>query len=641
MTVYYIDMETRSPVSLPDKGLKNYVHPYANPSRIHADIVCMAYKINQGYVQIWTPADGAWPITPIAGDTVYAHNAIFDWYIWNTVGVRRYSAPLMHIDMMIDTMALCGRVTIPQSLAKAGEVLNVGIGKDKSGRALIKAICIPPYKYTAEQMQQFLRYCMRDVEALYSLVESLPMSSLGKLEQSIWKLTATMNLRGVPVDVTNIHTIFQVIQVYIEKANRELPVLTRGAIVKHTQAAAIVKWAASQGVDMPNCTAGTVVEYLEKDNLPLDVRRVLELRQMLALTSTAKYKKLMELEFNGRIYENLRYHAASTGRWGGMGAQLHNLPRASVEDPESEIKKFQDRSILRENPLASAKALVRPMIKAPNGYKLVVADYASIENRGLMWLCNEFMALDLIRAGRDQYIDMASDLYMTPYDDITKKQRALGKTLILGAGYNLGGPGFKNYADGYGIEISENEALIAITKYREKYPNVVKYWYQSKDTMINAIKDKGGLYEFGKCTYMCTEDRTGRLWLILTLPSGRSLFYMEPEIILDTYGELPTHMGLNSYTRKWSRLKIIPGRIIENIVQAICRDMLADVKLRMDKAGLLLVLSVHDEPVVEAKEDIADSVLQDMIGMMRVSPSWCPDLPLDADGFVTQRYRKG
>jgi len=630
---YYIDFETQSPVNLLTKGLFNYVYGEGT------DIVCMAYKKNNTPTKIWMPGE-PWPLLITKEDTCYAHNAQFDYLVWNILAVGKYKAHPLHIDSMIDSMALCGRYTIPQSLAMAGAVMGIKMGKDVVGKKLMKKICIYPYSYTSADMQAFVQYCKRDVDAMYELIYALPYHKLSTTEQAIWKQTVIMNFRGVPVDKTSVMSIYRVNLVHVEKANRELPIITNGAVEKHTQAIAIVRWAATRGVNMPNCTASTVVDFLEL-NLPLDVRKVLQIRQSLSLTSTAKYKKFMELDYNGRIYQNLRYYAASTGRWGGMGAQLHNLPRASVDDPEGEIKKFEDRSILRGNPLASAKALVRAMIKAPDGSTFAVSDYSSIENRGAMWLCNEFAALESIRQGKDQYVEMAADIYMKAYDDISKPERALGKTVVLGAVYNLGGPGFKKYAAGYGIDITDNEAQLAIIRYREKYPNVVKYWYRSKETMINAIKDKGHAYEFGKCSYACAKDNTGRWWLCLRLPSGRSLFYMEPDIKMDEYGELPTHMGLNSYTRKWSALKIVPGRIIENIVQGMSRDILAFAKLKAEAEGIPLILSVHDELVAECKQERSMETYTKLLKIMRLSPPWCPELPLDADGYISNRYKKG
>jgi len=640
MSNYVIDFETKSSNPI-DYGIPNYL------SSPQSAIVCMGWKRDNEKTRLWTPAHPP-PFQINPEDKVYAFNVSFDWQVWDVLGYQRSLLPELPKDNLIDVMALCGRYTLFQSLDMAAAVLKLKHQKDRRGKLLIRKICIPPFKHTHQELVEFFNYCIRDVDATYELIHSLPTPELSVEEQRIWRLTFDINRRGVPVDSMAVNRIFNSLNMYVDQENAKLPIITNGRITTNGQVGEIVKWAFSLGVELPNLTKATVVAFIAKlEGLPVKtentekVLEVLKLRQKLGMTSTAKYKKLMNLEYNGRIYENLRYHGAATGRWAGLGAQLHNLPRASVDNPEEMIGKFYDGSIMNEDLMGAAKALIRPMICAPKGRVLVVVDYKAIENRNLMWLCDEWAALQLIGLGRDQYIDMASDLYAIGYDDITAKQRALGKTLILGAGYNLGGKGFRAYAGGYGIPLTEDEADMAIKKYRAKYPNVVKYWYAAKDTVIHAIQNPGVMVVYGKCQYIVIQDHKRTNWLALTLPSGRSLFYQNPELKEDKYGLLPTHMGINSYTRKWDRLKLIPGRIIENIVQASSRDIMADAKLRMDSMGFEIVLSVHDEIVVECDKDKADAMLNDMINTMRVPPVWAEGMPLDGDGFITRRYKKG
>jgi len=637
MTNYYIDFETKSSVPI-SAGIKNYL------SSPHSAILCMAHKTDDEDTKMWRPGMPV-PFTVVPGDKVYAFNALFDYQVWNTLGYRKHLLNELPLDNVVDVMALAGRYTLFQNLYQAGEALNVSVIKDKRGKILIKKACIPPFDKSIEVLRELMTYCIRDVDSMYEVIHTLPTATLSPTEQAIWNMTARMNLRGVPVDTYAITVILKQLDNYLYNEMRKLPRITGGRITTHNQVSEIVKWAFSMGVEIPNMKKETVAEFVDEltgtdDANKRKVLEVLMLRQKLALTSTAKFKKLNELNHEGRIYENLRYHGAATGRWAGMGAQLHNLPRASVEDPEAEIKKFYDNSILNENPLASAKALVRSMICAPPNRRLCVVDYSSIENRILMWVCDEWAAVELLRKGRDPYKDMAADLYSVGYDTVNKVQRQLGKSLILGAGYNLGAKGFRAYAVGYGIELTDNEAELAISRYRAKHKKVVAYWYKAKDTMTHAIQNPGVACRFGKCTYTVLKDRNGTAWLALELPSGRSLFYNRPELKDDKYGLLATHMGINSYTRKWDRLKLIPGRIIENIVQATARDLMAAAKLHMDKLGFEIVLSVHDEIVVECDEDKADVMLNNMIKIMCLVPKWAGDLPVDAEGFVTKRYKK-
>lgn len=641
MADIYLDFETRSSIPI-EHGVRNYL---TSP---HSAIVCLGYKIGSEPTRIWRPGQPI-PFEVHPQDRIHAFNALFDFQVWHVLGAK-HGFPKPDLSQWHCAMALAGRYTLFQSLEMACKVLNIGQQKlAKLGKALIKKICIPPFEYTTEDLKQFYVYCIRDVDAMYDLIHGLPTPMLSNLEHDIWLVTMKMNLRGIPVDSFAVNRIYKTLQMFIETESKKIPKLTNFQIQKATQNVAIVKWAYSMGVELPNLTVTTVAKFIKKLEGAQEgsnhwrVLEVLKLRQKLALTSTAKYKKLLELDHHGRIYENLRYHGAATGRWAGLNAQLHNLPRAKVDDPDAEIEKFYDRTILTEDPLASAKALIRPMIRTQYGDKLVVLDYAAIENRILMWLCREHTAIEMIVKGYDQYKMMASELFGVPYDNVNGDQRFVGKTLILGAGYNLGGKGYKAYAAGYGIELTNDEAEVAIQKYRARYRNVVKYWYGAKDTMIHAIQYQGFPSTFGGCEYVVQRDHKGHSWLVLKLPSGRALFYNEPSVKDDKFGLVPTHMGINSYTRKWDRLKLIPGRIIENIVQALARDVLADAKLRIDKAGYKLILSVHDEIVIECKDSESENVFSNVSDMMRVPPPWGNGqvkIPLDVDGFITIRYKK-
>ncbi len=488
MTVYYIDFETRSAVPI-GHGIPNYL------AARDAAIICMAYKIDNGRTQLWTPSMPI-PFRVKPQDRAYAFNALFEHQVWNILGPK-YGFESIRLRNWHCAMALAGRYTHFQSLARVAETLKVPIQKDKIGKALIKKICIPPYTFTKEELKQFYIYCMHDVDAMYQVIHSLPTPYLSPQEQEAWYYTMKINLAGVPVDTSAVNRIYRVMQMYVYEQSKRLPKLTNFQIKKATQNVAIVRWCFSMGVNIPNVKKETVAEYIEllsrypTGSKEQTVREVLTLRQRLAKTSTAKYLKFVELDHGGRIYENLRYHGAATGRWSGMNAQLHNLPRESVDDPEKTIDLFYTNKEAIEDPMTAAKGLIRSMIVAQRGFMLVVLDYAAIENRVLMWLCSEMAALELIRQGYDQYKMMASELFNIAYDTINKTQRFVGKTLILGAGYNLGGKGYKAYAGGYGIELSDEEAELAIKKYRGRYRNVVKYWYGAKDTMIHANASKG------------------------------------------------------------------------------------------------------------------------------------------------------
>lgn len=640
---YLIDFETKSDLSIKQVGVKKYV------DTPNSDIVCMSWKpwddLGAGPTRLWIPGNGVpFPVQSI--DRMYAHNIQFDYEVWHTLGMKYYF-PEFSLEQCVDVMALCGRYTYPQGLDFVGRVLKLKVQKDRKGKALMNKICLPPFEYTPQQLSQFYQYCIRDTDTMWEVIQALPRDELDPKEQKIWVVTAKINRTGLPIDTKAVARIYEVTEYYKKKKMKLVSDLTDGEIQTVNQTKAIVMWAAGKGVKLPNLQAATVQEHIEYDINP-DVTALLKLRQELGKTSTAKYKKLMEQDHYGRVYDNLRYYGAAPGRWSGMGFQMHNLPRDKVNDPEATIAQFYDTSILKGHPIQAAKALLRPMIKAPKGFMIAAADYSAIENVLLLWVAGETKQLNLIRAGFEHYKTFAASVYNIPYEVVNEIQRFLGKVGILGAGYNAGAGAFLNFAIGYGLDISYEQADSVIQLYRKDHPAVKKLWYQLRDHAIAAIEHKGLEFTYRNCAFKVVIDRNGGSWLRLRLPSGRSLVYNSPELRDDKWGQVPTHMGINSYTKQWSRLKLIPGRITENICQALARDILAHAKLDLMDEGYKLIGSVHDEVLCEVKEHpmvkalgVKRSTPDDIIRIMTNLPDWCRTLPLKATGFIERRYKKG
>ena len=341
MAVIGIDFETKSEVDLGQCG----AHKYFNHAS--ADLVMLSFKVDDQPIGQWFPGEQlpGWA-THTKDHTFYAFNAIFEYRAWNITGMKKYGFGKLDLDQLIDIMAVCGRFSMPQSLEKAGEVLNLNTKKNKRGKYLIKRICTPPFEHTQQEMSEFVEYGRDDVATMHEMRNALPASQLSHGEQDIWELTQKINLRGIPVDVEAAKQIYKLTEVYKEEQSRRLPELTDGNVTKPTQAQRIKRWLHRQGVKIPNLQAATVEEWLKKETLPENAREVLQLRQELGKSSTAKYLKIIQQEHNGFIYDNLRYYAAGPGRWGGMGVQFHNLPRSKVTDAQPIIDSFMDLSIL-------------------------------------------------------------------------------------------------------------------------------------------------------------------------------------------------------------------------------------------------------------------------------------------------------
>jgi len=632
MSRIWFDFETKSDLPI-EVGTMNYLN---TPS---SDIVCLGYKREGDRTRLWAPGQAIPDCFIFPADhTWIAFNAQFDRRVWNILG-RKYGFDKLGANRCIDVMAICGRYTYPQKLASVEKVLNLKRQKGASELALLKKITQPPFEYTTEELRDFYMYCKDDVDSLQELHAALPLDTLSANEQQLWELTVKMNDTGIPVDYKTVTHIKEVCEAYqIEHAQR-LPDMTDHIVTKITQVQRIVKFINSKGFPIPNLQAETVEKWLKKD-LPQELKDLLIMRQELGKSSVAKYTKINLLNHKGRVYDNQRFYGASTGRWAGMGFQIHNLPRASVEDPESEIQKFFDLSILEENPIISAKALIRPMVKAPEGKDIIAIDYDSIEYILLIWETGDDRALDLVRQGYDAYIDMAAHLFGVSYDQVTPDQRWVGKIIILGCGYGLGHIGFRGTAEGYGLVLTALQSKSAVNAYRTLYHLVPSFWYDSKDAAVFAIQHPGKEFTCNRSKYKVVKDRNNTLWLKLTLPSGRALFYNSPEVRDDTYGPIPTHMGINPYSKKWSRLKLIPGRIVENIIQALARDILAHGKQMLDSHGYKLVASIHDETMSEVPKQQDDTMLKEMRELMCKLPPWAEGLPLSAGGYRAKRYKK-
>lgn len=646
MTKFIFDFETMSSLDLPSVGVHNYLDdPRAN-------IVCLTYKVGlQGETKLWLPGMSA-PSIP-HDPRFYAFNVVFDWHVWNKIGVKKYGFPPLPLYKCEDVMALCGRYTFPQQFDMACRAINSKFFKIKGAKKLMKLYHLPGYILDNQEETQFLLYALRDTDALAEMIQRLPADRLEPAEYKIWYLTQILNERGLPIDYPSVCAIERATRYDMAREMDNLFYLTGGAVTTIGQIKKIRTFCAAFGYDLPNLQAATVEKVLADPEVPDVVRRVLELRQATGKSSVAKFTALHNLTHKNRIYGNLRYYGASTGRFSGSGFQAHNLPRQQSKSPiddlcelvaiDSEVKEFGSlEEPLNGRTINQAKGLIRAMIKAPKGKKLVVADFAGIENRVLFWVAGETEALDKIRKGMDIYKVAASDTFNIPYNDITPEYRQRGKTIVLGAGFGLGAEGYGEYVRGFGLSIAASECERTIKLFRKRYRRIVQYWYDNMDAATGAVRLDGDPIKCSGNIYATTYDSAGRRWLQLTLPSGRNLYYCNPRVEPGRFNrDVIAHDGINPYTKQWSKRIIIPSRLTENIVQALSRDVMTTAQLRLHKQKFFQLLTVHDEIVTEEDEDKADWKLNDMIGIMRVPPPWAKDLPLDAEGYVAERYKKG
>lgn len=646
-----LDFESYSPVPIEHGAVKYAIHP-------DADIVMLSLKLGLHNSKIWLPQHGPLPellLALTADPTVkfYAHNALFDYIIWHFIGVKKYGFPEIPLERWIDSQALANRYTFPGKLKDVGEILGFNIQKDRRGDALIRKICIPTkdgrrpqinIDFTYQDFEDFQDYAKTDCDSTAELVDNLPSSLLSEEEQNLWVLTQKMNLRGIPVDVETADKILMYIDTYTSEMTHRVPEITDGSVQKVTQVKKVVEFLNSRGVPIKNLQAETVEHFIDEFPMEPELLELLELRQTLGRSSTAKYAKLRDCHVDGRIYNMLQYYGAQkTGRWAGRNFQLHNLPRAKVDDPESYIEMFNN-FIPVDNPIHVAKALIRPMLCAPAGKKFLVSDYNAIEPRILFWYAGEEDALDAFRY-RDIYIDMAAYVYKVPYESIGKgPMRQFGKVIILGCGFNMGAETFQENARKNSITITLAEAKVAVDAYREKFWRVVEMWNNFHRCVVAAIRNPNRIYETNKCKFRTVKDRVGHVWLIITLASGRNLYYYEPYLEATRWGFTPAHWGVHPKTKQWTTMALIKGRITENIIQGTARDVMANglVEVEENLDVVDLIGQVHDEAISETDDYYATpEVLEAFNAALCKEADWMKGLPLVAEGYISRRYRKG
>ena len=372
------------------------------------------------------------------------------------------------------------------------------------------------------------------------------------------------------------------------------------------------------------------------------ILKVLKLRQEGSQTSVAKYAKMLEIQHEGKIRNTLVYHGASTGRWASRGGlNLQNIARPTISDDEIESaipRAFGEGTAT----MSELSSLVRSAIKAPEGKTFVDVDFSSIENRVGVYLAGQKDKVELFRKGLDEYKVFASEsLYRVPYDEVTKDQRQISKSAVLGAMFGQGAKGLVKYAEGMGVKLTEAQAKNAVDGYRSSYTKVKSLWALCEGASIAAVENPGTPFRAGdKLVLKCAKNA---LWM--QLPSGRLICWQRPQLELLTTPWGSQKIGVtvhsqNTYTRQWGRNPLIGSSIFQSAVQGTARDFLAEGMIELEKATYDVINLVHDEYLLLVYESIAEETLKDVIKIVTTPPHWAPDFPLAAEGWINKRYRK-
>jgi DNA polymerase len=579
-----------------------------------------------------------------------------------------YGFPPVALSQWRCSAAKAAAHSLPRALEEAVPALHLSIEKDMDGSKVMKKLAkprkarkkeietwaktgaTPPTHLWHESLPLFERlwdYCKIDVLAEEGLSHAL--ADLSESETAMFTMDQTINQRGFEIDRAAVDTALTLIAQETTRLNAELSVVTNGKVKKATQRAQMIEWFGENGLDLPNTQKATIDELLEMvvlpdaDNMSDLCKRGLEIVRTLGRSSTAKYQAMQNWmdPHDDRVRGGLLFHGASTGRWSGSGVQPHNFVRGSVKDMDALWEGLKSGRMLvdaRGAPVDLLAALsegLRGAIVAKPGAKLFVADYAAIEARVVMWLADEHEALEIFRTGKDIYCELAAEVYGRVITKADKDERQLGKQGILGCGFGMGASKFLGTCEKYGIIITEETAQTVVDSYRRKYSRVRDLWHTQESAAIQAVVSKTP-QEAGWVTWS-REDP----FLFCELPSGRRLAYPFPEVRQHAtpWGEMRpqlTFMSVNAYTRKWTRGHTYGGSIVENITQAVARDVMADAMIRCENHGYPIVLSVHDELIAES----ATGSIGEFERLVAEVPDWCDGLPIAVEGFQTTRYRK-
>jgi DNA polymerase len=650
----HVDFETRS-----STDIATGVHRYCEDP--NTDVLLAAYAFGDEPVALWRRGESCPERIRAhveAGGRFVAHNCSFEATVWRAIMGPKHGWPVPSPEQWDCTAARAAAMGLPRDLAGAAVALGLAVEKDAAGQRLMKQMCKPrrldldgsPVWWEDEdRLRRLAEYCMQDVQVERVLAGQLP--PLSEVERRIFLLDYKINARGICVDLDLVEAASAVVDARLATLTGRICALTDGQVPTVTQMPKLRTWLREQGlVDIEALDKAALTVLLSRADLPENVREVLGLRAEAAKSSTAKLKAYRDYAgSDGRLRDNLLYLGASrTGRFSGKGAQIQNLPRGVVDDVEGAVAAIlsgdEDRiAVLSHPPLDVVSSCLRACLTAAPGKRLIAADFSNVEGRVLAWLAGQESTLQAFRdfdagTGPDVYKTTAASIYNVPVAEVTAAQRTIGKVATLALGYGGGRDAFQKMAKVYGVEIEDTRADEIKVAWRKASPRIVSFWSRCERAALHSVRNPGTEAEVGRIAYFCDERA---LWC--RLPSGRQLVYCKPHVhdMSRPWGEAEPSLcfwGTNTYTKKWSRIALYGGLLVENITQACARDLLVEAMLRTDVAGYHTVLSVHDEIVAEVRHDFGS--LDEFVALMSAAPTWAEGCPIAAEGWEGARFRK-
>ncbi len=642
----YIDIETRSSVDLTKGG----VYRYASSSDF--EVLLFGYAADDGDVNVIDMASGETlpdeVLRALVDDTVmkWAHNCAFE-RVALSHWLRKHH-PALFSGNYLDpkswrcTMVLSAYNGLPLSLEKVGTVLKLQEQKLKEGRDLVRYFCTPSRtegrgwnlpEHAPDRWETFKEYNKRDVEVEMQILQRLRKYPVPDSVWEEYRLDQEINDRGIMIDRRLVEQAIRIDE--LSKANLTAEMVKRTGLENPNSVAQLKAYLTENGVDV-DALGKKEVSALMKD-APGKLAEVLSLRLQLAKNSVKKYVAMQSAACDDdRCHGMFQFYGANrTGRFAGRIVQLQNLPQNHIPDLEQarELVRqgdYEMLAMLYDNVPQVLSELVRTAFIATPGYKFIVSDFSSIEARVLSYLAGEHWRLEVFRHGRDLYCETAGRMFLRPVvkNGVNGHLRAYGKISELALGYG-GSVGALRAMGALDMGLTESQLPQLVKLWRKANPHIVKYWWNVdnaiKQTIEHNVPTRVGCVRF--------EARNGMLFI--HLPSGRRLSYVKPRFAENRFGgESITYMGIDN-TKHWSRIESYGPKFVENVTQAISRDILCYAMRSLAKYRI--VGHVHDELIIEVGTDVSVESICEQMGR---TPPWLPGLELRADGFECRFYKK-
>jgi DNA polymerase len=645
-----IDIETFSDIDLGKCG----VYRYADSPNF--EILLFAYSINESAVELIDLASGEelpqFIIDALLDDDVIktAFNAQFE-----RVCLMKHLSQTLGRSVYLDPSSWrCSEVQaamlgLPLNLDGVGKVLNLHEQKMAEGKALIRYFCMPCKPTAAnggrtrnmptdapEKWELFKKYNIRDVEVELAIREKLEDYPIPDKEQAYYVLDQKINDRGLLVDMKLVEEAISCDKQFTVAATERAYELT--GLENPNSVSQLKDWLKERGIEVESLSKKAVKELVEETEG--EVEEALKLRLLMAKTSVKKYEAIERaVSSDGRVHGLFQFYGANrTGRWAGRLVQFQNLPQNHLNDlklARDLVKEghFEDIELLFGNTPNVLSELIRTAFIPEKNHRFIVADFSAIEARVISWLAGEKWRLEVFASHGKIYEAAASMMFHVSIEEITKGSslRQKGKVSELACGYG-GGVGALKAMGALEMGVEEHELQGLIDNWRNANPRIVNFWWEVDKAAITAVKERTKTSTHGiDFTY-----RSGMLFV--TLPSGRNLVYIKPKLMINKFGrEGLTYEGIGT-TKKWERLETYGPKIVENIVQATSRDLLAEGMLRLDKKGYKVISHVHDEVICEVP--FGEGSVEEVCSIIAEQPSWAKGLPLKADGYECDFYMK-